>query len=336
MTNQLGEILGQTISNQQDMQSSLVQPGSINTYFLFGMYRIKARTTRCKVESRTIGTAFILGHASNAVLGTSTLGAGTMSGWSEVETIYTTQELTSAGKESIRDWLYAGTETEPQYLAVGTDNTAFNLDDTTLGAELDRVGTARRTTDITNDKKAILTWEVKSTDSSIIGNTAKEIGLLNASSNGDLMCRYVITDLAMVNTKEYRFTIDIELEDVSEGQSLVPTAGLNQIRNWLGAGTANDPTYMAWGTGTTVPAAVDTTLEGEQQRNAFSTERNHLSFTYIHTGILEEDEANAQTITKSGIFNAAAAGTLMGETKFAPIPKTASFRIQEEDYFTIV
>lgn len=38
-------------------------------------------------KSRTIGTAFIIGHFDNGVLGTSTLGAGTLSGWSTDYTV---------------------------------------------------------------------------------------------------------------------------------------------------------------------------------------------------------------------------------------------------------
>jgi len=330
-TNKLAETLGQAIADKNRIKSSQINPGTIHSYFVFNNYRLKVRTTRCKVEYRDIGNAFILGHPTNGVLGTSELGAGTMGAWTEVETLYVTQEIPDVAKNAIAQWLKDGTGNPPSYMAFGTDGTAYTVDDTALGAEVSRNAV---TTDITNDAKIIFTVELKSVDP-IIGSTVREIGLFNASSGGTLFTRYVISDLATTNTKEYRFTIDMELFDDTIGKGVWTTAGLNEVRNWLGGSSATQPTYCAWGTGTTTPASTDTTLEGEVQRNVINIS-SVVDNVVTHETLLTTAQANGNAITKSGLFNASSGGTLFVENLYGAIQKSSLFQVHEIDRITVI
>ena len=81
------------------------------------------------------------------------------------------------------------------YIAVGTDDTAFAAADTTLGTEITDSGLARvavtgtrETTNVTDDTtQLVTTFTVTGT------KTIKEVGILNASSTGDLGGRTVLT-----------------------------------------------------------------------------------------------------------------------------------------------
>lgn len=159
--------------------------------------------------------------------------------------------------------------------------------------------------------------------------------VINIFGGSYIWVRYVIGNFTTTaRLREYRFTIDIEINDSSLGQSLVVDSGLNACRNWLGGTATTSPTHAAWGTGTTDPATSDTTLEGEQQRNAFISQRNR-GDGVLFISQLETDEANSTAITKAGIFNAAAAGTLYSETEFGAINKTSLFKVNQNDIFTI-
>ncbi len=152
----------------------------------------------------------------------------------------------------------------------------------------------------------------------------------------DLISRHLISSLTTAKTKEYRFTVDYTFKDKTPGNSIVPTAGLNLLRDWITGGAPTAPTHMAWGTGTTAPAASDTTLEGEDTRNALSSESKSSDYIYKIIGILAKDDSNGEVITKSGVFNASSSGTLLGETLLSPISKSATFLVQEGDNFIIL
>ncbi len=162
--NTIAQIIARGL-NQADITE--LEPGSINTQFFPTYYRVKVRTPRIKVESKTIGNAFILGHSSNAVLGSSALGAGTMGSWTEIETLYDIQELPTYGKELIVDFLNKEGSGNvnvgyPNYIIVGGSDTAFNTGQTRL---INEIGiTDVSTGDKTNAKKFILQGEFKSTD----------------------------------------------------------------------------------------------------------------------------------------------------------------------------
>lgn len=109
--------------------------------------------------------------------------------------------------------------------------------------------------------------------------------------------------------------------------NLVVNVGLNFIANALVNSSTQPFAYMAVGSGSTTPAATDTTLTTETARALFTTSvvtANSLELTWI----LGAGVATG-TIAEAGIFNAASAGTMLSHALIGPATKGAS------DVFTI-
>jgi len=117
-------------------------------------------------------------------------------------------------------------------------------------------------------------------------------------------------------------------EIVKADPDLVVNAGLNFYQQRMYSDTVAKMAYGAVGTGTNAPAAGDTALQTEVLRKSLtvttnpSTGKAHLEFVVDYT------EANGNTLTEVGIFNAAAAGTMLVRKLFASnIPKTSDKKI---------
>jgi len=331
-TEDLGKMLGEGAKDKENMKSELTQPGSRITRFLFGKYELQLLNTELLIEEQTIGTAFILGHSTNGVLGTSALGSGTMSSYSTLENNIAPQSLTILGRNEVTRWLNSESSDEPSHIGFGTDSTPFTVDDVSLGSE---VGTRLVVTaDTSSSKEVSYQAEIYST-SDIIGSSITETGLFNASTSGDIFSRYTYSTIATVNTKNYRFTIKISLIDNSLGRGILTNAGMNHIRDWMGLGTGTAPGYMAWGGGTTAVDPTDTTLLDEKKRNAFIS-NTRVDNVDRFLGLLATGEATTALITRSGLFNHATTGILFAEQQFTGIQKTSNIQIQEEDKFTVI
>jgi len=121
---------------------------------------------------------------------------------------------------------------------------------------------------------------------------------------------------------------DGRIEIVETDPDLVVNAGLNFYQQRMYSDTPIKMAYGAVGTGTNAPAAGDTALQTEVLRKTLtvttnpSTGKAHLEFVVDYT------EANGNTLTEVGIFNAAAAGTMLMRKLFASsIPKTSDKKI---------
>ncbi len=106
-------------------------------------------------------------------------------------------------------WAGDSTPLPMTHIATGTSDTAFAAADTTLGTEITDSGLARVaatvtrvTTSTTNDTvQMVTTFTVTGT------KTIKEVGILNASSTGDLGGRTVLTTPKdVVNGSSYTVT----------------------------------------------------------------------------------------------------------------------------------
>lgn len=104
--------------------------------------------------------------------------------------------ITSAGKAGAASRLNgSGSEAAFTYLAVGTGTTAAAAGNTTLETEITDSGLARAnatasrvTTTVANDSaRLVYTWSVSGT------KAVTEVGILNASSGGVLLCRQVFS-----------------------------------------------------------------------------------------------------------------------------------------------
>lgn len=122
--------------------------------------------------------------------------------------------VTNVGKAAIAGLVgNTGAVTAFSYLALGTSNTAANVTDTTLGAEIVDSGLARAlatvsrtTTSATNDTLTLTyTWTASGT------KTIQEIGVLNASSSGILLARKIPTALSVISGNKVVATYNIQL-----------------------------------------------------------------------------------------------------------------------------
>ncbi len=97
--------------------------------------------------------------------------------------------LVNAGRAIITNRII-GSGTEPKYVAIGTGTTAVQLTDTTLGTEVEtRTSgtTSRTTTTTTND-----TFQCVGTVVASAGRVVGEVGILDASTSGNLFIRGVL------------------------------------------------------------------------------------------------------------------------------------------------
>jgi len=114
-----------------------------------------------------------------------------------------------------------------------------------------------------------------------------------------------------------------EVKQQFEVPNLVVTTGKNHIAAKIAA-TTNSPaamTHMAIGTGSTAPAAGDTTLGTETGRVSLSgsvVSTNTITYTATFPA-----GTGSGAITEAGIFNASTAGTMLCRTTFSAVTKQA-------------
>lgn len=347
-SNGLGEALGRRAGRYDDMETSQgINPSLIHSYFVFGRYRIRVRVTRLEIEKRSIGTSmiwgsssqgiwgedswgesssFILGHSTNGILGESELGSGSLGEWETVEVINIDQDLHN---EIDIAKLFAGESVDnPSHFAVGSDDSDIDYSNNTLGDEI-----ARKEITVTynsTDKEVEIETMVPSTDSSFQDTDLEEVGIFNDGSSGDMFTRILMSTLNMDDSFDYRFTIKMEIEDDSLGNSNFTIDGMNEVRDWFAGSSITEPTHVAWGTGTDDASESDSELGDEVVRNEIdrtTRERKRVSYD----SRVASDEANGEAITESGLLNSGSGGTLYTRSVFGSIEKTEFFRISETD-----
>lgn len=110
--------------------------------------------------------------------------------------------------------------------------------------------------------------------------------------------------------------------------NLVVTTGKNHIADQLSSAPGQGAmSHMAVGTGTTAPAAGDTTLGTEIDRNAL-TSRTDASNVVTYVGNWAAGDATNAAIAEAGIFNAASSGTMLARATFTAINKGAGDTLQ--------
>ena len=121
------------------------------------------------------------------------------------------------------------------------------------------------------------------------------------------------------------FDKDKNLIEEQTVKNLVVTTGLNHIADRLGASSpATRMSHMEVGTGTTAPAAGDTTLE-----TAIASSRVALTSQTVSTNTVEyvgDFPAGTGTgaVTEAGVFNASSSGTMLCRTTFSVVNKGAA------------
>lgn len=113
------------------------------------------------------------------------------------------------------------------------------------------------------------------------------------------------------------------IKDAWEDHNLVVTAGKNFLATWLATATQSTKfmPYVAIGSGSTSPQAIDTTLGTELARaagtitSATNVYQNAASYAAgVGTG----------TIAEVGLFSASSAGTMFARQTFTARPKDAT------------
>ena len=108
---------------------------------------------------------------------------------------------------------------------------------------------------------------------------------------------------------------------------VVTQTALSEISKWLAGDSATAPTHMAVGDDTTTPDDEDTTLGNELDRNANATATagdDSATFSMI----LTTAEANGNTLTEAGLFNAGTNGDMYVRFTHGGIIKTAAVEIE--------
>ncbi len=140
----------------------------------------------------------------------------------------------------------------------------------------------------------------------------------------------------MINKLKVKGDLDIvvkdkdgKIKDTRKVNNLVVDAGLDFITSRMTANTATVMSHMAIGTGSTAPAAGNTSLGSQsgsrETLDTIAVTDNAIAYTAIF-------EAGDQTgnITEAGIFNASSSGTMLCRTTFGAVTKNS------DDTMTIV
>lgn len=117
---------------------------------------------------------------------------------------------------------------------------------------------------------------------------------------------------------------DGAVKEMREIHNLIVDVGRNGIMDQLLASpTIGKPTHMAIGTGSVAPAAGNTALGAEIDRNALTSKTRSLGVVTMVGDWAAGDGTNA-AIAEAGILNAASAGDLFSRATFTAINKGAS------------
>jgi len=118
-----------------------------------------------------------------------------------------------------------------------------------------------------------------------------------------------------------RLKIEVNGVTVKEVPNLVVTAGKEYVASRIDSNSKAVISHMAVGTGSTAPAAGNTTLGAEVLRKSLgsSTVVNN-TITYVTT--FAAGEATA-ALTEAGLFNASSGGDMLCRTTFSVVNKAA-------------
>jgi hypothetical protein len=120
---------------------------------------------------------------------------------------------------------------------------------------------------------------------------------------------------------------DGEIKQVEEESNLIVTTGVNAIVDRLLASPSlGVPTHMAIGTGGTSPAAGQTTLTTELDRNALTSKTRSGAVLTMVGDWAAGDGTGA--ITEAGVFDASSSGNMYSRALFSTINKAAGDTLQ--------
>lgn len=112
--------------------------------------------------------------------------------------------------------------------------------------------------------------------------------------------------------------------------TLLVNTGKAIITNYLNAGSATQPKYVAWGTGVGTTAATDTTLFTEVLPRVSGTTSQVTTSTTNDTYqvVGTQTAGTSETITNAGLFDASTSGNLFIKGDFTGVPLSSGDSIQ--------
>jgi len=113
--------------------------------------------------------------------------------------------FTLDGVNNVTEYLANESPTPPSHIGVGDDGTTATEDDSTLGNELQR-----NTVSSTASTSEQVTWATIYNSSQQIGQSFREAGLFNASSNGVMSVRFTHSIITKTNTTEVQYEITVK------------------------------------------------------------------------------------------------------------------------------
>jgi hypothetical protein len=127
---------------------------------------------------------------------------------------------------------------------------------------------------------------------------------------------------------------DGELKAVRDVDNLIVDVGRDGIMDQLLASpTVNKPTHMAVGTGATAPAAGNTTLGAEVDRNALTSKTRSAGVVTMVGDWAAGDATNA-ALAEAGVFGNVAGAPMYSRATFTPIDKQSLDTLQITWTFT--
>ena len=124
------------------------------------------------------------------------------------------------------------------------------------------------------------------------------------------------------------FDADGVLRETREVENLIVTTGRDAIIERLDSTpTTAVPSHMAVGTGSAAPAAANTTLGAEIDRNALTSSTSAGGVLTMVANWAAGDATNA-AIAEAGVFNNVTGGTMYSRATFAAINKGANDTLQ--------
>jgi hypothetical protein len=114
--------------------------------------------------------------------------------------------LTDTAVQKIVDFLRNNAGNPPSHIAIGTDNTSPNASDTSLIAEV-----TRKSIEETSNDTISVTFSVILLSTESNGNSLKEVGLINAATDGDLYSRFTHAAIDKTSSYEIEYTITIQV-----------------------------------------------------------------------------------------------------------------------------
>jgi hypothetical protein len=146
-----------------------------------------------------------------------------------------------------------------------------------------------------------------------------------------------VEDAALVRGHMYLELRDANglIKEVREVDNLIVDVGKNGIADQLIASpTISKPGWMAIGTGSTAPAAGNTALGTEIDRNALTTKTRSTNVVTMVGDWAAGDGTNA-AIAEAGIFDASSTGNMYSRATFTAINKGASDTLSITWTFTV-